>query len=142
MRLLWEYTSTDCTVGDSVCNRSFLRKWSMYTCMLQFSILIKRHNTDYECACVCFAACLPATVLHDSLRAGTNFTDNLEYKNILDHIMWSSMLTQNLYAYILDHIMWSSMLTQNLFLYSRLSVNIQFITCCKLELTAHSSLDW
>ena len=41
-------------------------------CMLEFSILIKMlhnifgHNTDY--VVFCFAACLPATVLHDVLR--------------------------------------------------------------------------
>ena len=42
---------------------------------LKFSILIKmlhnifRHNTDYVIySGVCFAACLPATVLHDLLR--------------------------------------------------------------------------
>ena len=42
---------------------------------LKFSILVKmlhnifRHNTDYVIySGVCFAACLPATVLHDLLR--------------------------------------------------------------------------
>ena len=45
-------------------------------CMLQFSILVKNlpnifgHNTDYVIlSSVLFAACLPATVLHNSLRA-------------------------------------------------------------------------
>ena len=44
-------------------------------CMLEFSILVKMlhnivgHNTDYVIySGVCFAACLPATVLHDLLR--------------------------------------------------------------------------
>ena len=55
----------------------FLWKWSI--CMLDFSILVKMlhnsfgHNTDYACDFVCmvfcFAACLPATVLHDVLKA-------------------------------------------------------------------------
>ena len=51
--------------------------------MLEFSILVKMlhifgHNTDYACV-VSFAACLPATVLHDSLRA-----------KLLVKLMWSS----------------------------------------------------
>ena len=44
-------------------------------CTLEFSILVKMlhnifgHNTDYEiCLVFCFAACLTATILHDSLR--------------------------------------------------------------------------
>ena len=44
-------------------------------CMLEFSILVKMlhnffgHNTNYVISLVfCFAACLPATVLHDLLR--------------------------------------------------------------------------
>ena len=67
MRLLWEYTSTDCTVHDSVC-KSYSEN------SLEFSILVKMlhifgHNTDYVIySGVCFAACLPATVLHDLLR--------------------------------------------------------------------------
>ena len=43
---------------------------------LEFSILVKMlhnifgHNLDYVIySCVCFAACLPATVLHDLLHA-------------------------------------------------------------------------
>ena len=43
--------------------------------MLEFSILVKMfhnifgHNTDYVIySGVCFAACLPVTVLHDLLR--------------------------------------------------------------------------
>ena len=71
MRLLWEYTSTDCTVHDSVCKSS-----ENSLCMLEFSILIKMlhkifgHNTDYVFFFLvfCFAAWLPSTVLHDLLR--------------------------------------------------------------------------
>ena len=43
-------------------------------CTLEFSILVKKlhifgHNTDSVIFLVfCFAACLPATVLHDLLR--------------------------------------------------------------------------
>ena len=68
MRLLWEYTSTDCTVHDSVCKTVYSEN------SLKFSILVKmlhifRHNTDYVIySGVCSAACLSATVLHDLLR--------------------------------------------------------------------------
>ena len=68
IRLLWEYTSTDCTVHDSA-------KAVYSENSLEFSILVKmlhnifRHNTDYVIySGVCFAACLPATVLHDLMR--------------------------------------------------------------------------
>ena len=81
MRLPWKYTSTDCTVHDSVCKNSFSE---ISLCMLEFSILVKMlhnifgHNTDYACV-VSFAAYLPATVLHDSLKA-----------KLLVKLMWSS----------------------------------------------------
>ena len=47
-------------------------------CILEFSILVKMlhnifgHNTDYACDFVLFCACLPATVLHDLLKARYN----------------------------------------------------------------------
>ena len=68
MRLLWEYTSTDCTVHDSVAKAVYSKN------SLKFSILVKMlhifgHNTDYVIySGVCFAACLPATVLRDLMR--------------------------------------------------------------------------
>ena len=47
MRLLWEYTSIDCTVHNSVCKTVYSEN------SLEFSILVKMlhnifgHNTDY-----------------------------------------------------------------------------------------------
>ena len=55
-------------------------------------------NTDYVIySGVCFAACLPATVLHD-------FAEE-QVSNILNKLTWSNEL-------------YPKMLTQNLFLYS------------------------
>ena len=67
MRLLWEYTSTLCMIqfAKAVYSENSPK----------FSILVKMlhnifgHNTDYVIySGVCFAPCLPATVLHDLMR--------------------------------------------------------------------------
>ena len=69
MRLLWEYTLTDCMSMIQFAKVVYSEN------SLEFSILIKMlhnifgHNTDYVIySGVCFVACLPATVFHDLLR--------------------------------------------------------------------------
>ena len=71
MRLLWQYTLTDCTVHDSVCKSSFLWKWSRvqhsWKC---YTTSLDTIQTIWDiCLVFCFAACLSANVLHDLLRA-------------------------------------------------------------------------
>ena len=68
MRLLWKYTLTDCAVHVSVAK-------AIFSLTIEFSILEcwttsldTIHAMYVILSGVLFCACLPPTVLHDSLR--------------------------------------------------------------------------
>ena len=70
-RLLWECTSTDCTVYDSTCKLSFPWQEIVYAHCCPVFLLKMLHNIfGHKCDFFffwSFAACLPGTVLHDLL---------------------------------------------------------------------------
>ena len=72
---VWQYDYFGSTLRQIALNMIQFAKAVYSENSLEFSILVKmlhnifRHNTDYVIySGVCFAACLPATVLHDLMR--------------------------------------------------------------------------